>query len=85
MFDAQAGGSQVAEPVVANGGNWDGAFVLVKSQDIEHGGVNIVVRAARGAVMEADMASNYSLSAKSRRLDEAAKVVPHEQVAWFDG
>lgn len=59
MFAAQAGGSQLLEPVVGNDGYCDGGLVLVKNQDIEHVGVNAVVSAARGAVIEADMVSNY--------------------------
>lgn len=42
-------------PVVGNGGYWEGFLVSVKSQDIEHGGVNIVVKAASGAVIVADI------------------------------
>lgn len=42
-------------PVVGNGGYWEGVLVSVRSQDIEHGGVKIVVKAASGAVIVADM------------------------------
>lgn len=42
-------------PVVGNGGYWEGVLVSVRSQDIEHGGVNIAVKAASGAVIVADM------------------------------
>lgn len=58
IFVAQAGGSQVVEPVVGNGGYWEGFLVSVRSQDIEHGGVNMVVKDARGAVIVVDMVSN---------------------------
>lgn len=47
-------------PVVGNGGYWDGVFVSVRSQDIEHGGVNIVVKAASGAVIVTDMVAKRS-------------------------
>lgn len=46
-------------PVVGNGGYCEGGFVSVKSQDIEHGGVNIVVNAANGAVIVADMMAKH--------------------------
>lgn len=55
MFAAQLGGSHDAGPVVGKGGNWDGFLEEVRSHEMEHGGVKMVVRAARGAVMVRDM------------------------------
>lgn len=55
IFDAQNGGSQNAGPVVGKGGNCDGSLEDVKSHEVEHGGVKMVVRGARGAVMVAAM------------------------------
>lgn len=53
MFEAQKGGSQNAGPAVGKGGNCDGFLEEVKSQVMEQGGVKMVVRGARGAVMVA--------------------------------
>lgn len=53
IFEAQKGGSQNAGPAVGKGGNCDGFLEEVKSQEMEQGGVKIVVRGARGAVMVA--------------------------------
>lgn len=53
MFEAQKGGSQDAGPEVGKGGNCDGFLDEVKSHETGHGGVKMVVRGARGAVMVA--------------------------------
>lgn len=54
-FAAQLGGSHDAGPVVGKGGNCEGFLEEVRSHEMEQGGVKMVVRGARGAVMVADM------------------------------
>lgn len=51
MFAAQLGGSHDVGPVVGKGGNCDGFLDEVKSHEMGQGGVKMVVRGARGAVM----------------------------------
>lgn len=63
---------------MGNGGNWEGFWVSVRSHDIEHGGVNMVVRAARGAVIEADMVHSTIIQIGYCHSGEAAKKLPHK-------
>lgn len=51
MFAAQLGGSHDAGPEVGKGGNCDGFLEEVRSHEMGHGGVKMVVRGARGFVM----------------------------------
>lgn len=55
MLSFHDGGSQEDGPPVGNGGNCEGARVVVSSHDCEHDGVKTVVRAAIGTVSELDM------------------------------
>lgn len=50
MLDCQEGGSQDAGPAVGKGGYCESSLVVVRSQVVEHGGVNMEVNEANGAV-----------------------------------
>lgn len=50
MLVLQEGGSHDVGPVVGKAGYWESNLVVVRSQDVGHGGVKTDVSAASGAV-----------------------------------
>lgn len=75
MLACHEGGSQDDGPVVGNGGYCDGTFVVVRSHDVAQGGVNMVVRAASGAV-GVDIAIQRASASDSGSSSAASLKVP---------